>query len=341
MNAGLGWGLALVVVGGFLNGSFAVPMKKMPAWRWENTWLLYSLVGMVIVPWILAAWTIPHLGGVYAAAAWPNLAKVALFGLGWGVGSTLFGLGIDRVGMALGFAIILGVTASVGSLLPLLVLSPGELWTRRGYALLAGLALVVLGILFSSIAGGRRERDLAANAQRGLRSGFGAGMVICLFSGIFSAMLNFSFVFGRELQQLSLVAGAHPAMAANSTWVLALGAGFLANAGYCVFLLRKNRTWRTFRAEQASAAYWLRALVMGVIWFAGIAVYGMGGSALGPLGGVLGWPVFMAMVIVAANLWGAVTGEWKGTSRGAYIYSLTGIATLLVAIYIISRGSGV
>ncbi len=338
MSTGLGWGLALVVVGGFLNGSFAVPMKKMPAWRWENTWLLYSLVGMVIVPLILAVVTVPHLGGVYFSAAWPTLLKVALFGFGWGVGSTLFGLGIDRVGMALGFAIILGVTASVGSLLPLIVLSPGALWTRRGYALLAGLGLVILGILFSSIAGGRRERELSRKSQTETRRAFGTGLLICLFSGVFSAMLNFSFVFGKELQQLSLAAGARAAMAANSTWVLALGAGFLANAGYCFYLLRKNRSWRTFGAEQASAGHWLRALLMGVIWFAGIAVYGMGGTALGPLGGVVGWPVFMAMVIIAANLWGALTGEWKGASRGASTYAGMGIATLLGAIYVISLG---
>ncbi len=77
---------------------------------------------------------------------------------------------------------------------------------------------------------------------------------------------------------------------------------------------------------------------MGVIWFAGIAVYGMGGSALGPLGGVVGWPVFMAMDIVAANLWGALTGEWKGTSRQSLTYACIGMVTLLGAIYVISLG---
>ncbi len=250
MSTSLGWGLALVVVGGFLNGSFAAPMKKMPAWRWENIWLLYSLVGMVIVPLLLGIATVPHLGGVYFAASWPTLVKVALFGLGWGVGSTLFGVGIERVGMALGFAIILGVTASVGSLLPLLVLSPDALWTRRGYALLAGLGLVILGILFSSIAGGRRERELSAKSQAEPRRGFGTGLVICLFSGIFSAMLNFSFVFGKELQQLSLAAGARAAMAANAIWALALGAGFLANAGYCFYLLRRNHSWHAFQGNR-------------------------------------------------------------------------------------------
>lgn len=37
-------------------------------------------------------------------------AKVVLFGILWGVGATLFGLGISRVGLALGFALILGIT---------------------------------------------------------------------------------------------------------------------------------------------------------------------------------------------------------------------------------------
>jgi L-rhamnose-H+ transport protein len=53
---------------------------------------------------------------------------------------------------------------------------------------------------------------------------------------------------------------------------------------------------------------------------------------------VLGWPVFMAMVIVTANVWGFITGEWKGASRKARSYSVTGIAILVAAIVVISQG---
>lgn len=28
-------------------GSFVVPMKRMPAWRWENSWLVYSVTGLL------------------------------------------------------------------------------------------------------------------------------------------------------------------------------------------------------------------------------------------------------------------------------------------------------
>ena len=152
-------------------------------------------------------------------------------------------------------------------------------------------------------------------------------------------MLNFSFVLGKELQLTTLAVGARPNMASNLVWALALSAGFLANAGYCVYLLQKNRTWGVLTQKDIPAPYWLGAMLMGIVWFFGIAAYGMGATELGALGAVLGWPLFMAMNIIAANVWGAVIGEWRGASRLTYGYSWAGIAVLLVAIYVISRTS--
>lgn len=340
MSTQIVWGVGLVVLGGFLNGSFAFPMKRMPAWHWENTWVVYSVFGMLVVPWMFASATTPNLIDVCHRTSWTALTKVMVFGLGWGVGSTLFGLGIRQVGMALGFTVILGTTASLGSLLPLAVLHPGLLWTRQGYALMVGLLVVIAGVSLCSIAGRLRERDARVQRAESGRTNFGVGLVICILSGVFSAMLNFSFVFGKELQQLSLSAGASATMAANLTWALALSAGFVANAGYCGFLLQKNRTWSLFRAPDAAASYWLGGILMGVIWFSGIAVYGMGAATLGTLGGVVGWPLFMAMIIIAGNFWGVVTGEWSGASRRSYAYAWAGIVVLFLAIYVISRGGG-
>lgn len=339
MGAQVGWGIGLVVLGGFLNGSFAFPMKRMPAWRWENTWLVYSLVRMTIVPWMFAIATTPNWSSVCHQTSWPTLMKVMIFGFGWGVGSTLFGLGIRRVGLALGFAIILGITASVGALLPFVVLHPEQLWTRQGYSLMVGLLLVISGVLLCSKAGRLREREVPVQAENAGGLAFGLGLVICLFSGMLSAMLNFSFVFGKELQELSLAAGARPAMAANLIWAVALSAGFLANAAYCGYLLQRNHSWPLFTTRDAGGGYWLGGVLMGLVWFSGIAVYGMGGAMLGKLGGILGWPLFMAMIIIAGNLWGAVTGEWAGASRRSHAYCWAGIIVLLLAIYVISLGS--
>jgi L-rhamnose-H+ transport protein len=338
METHLGLGIGLVLLGGLLNGSFAAPMKRLPAWRWENTWLIFSLVATIVLPWAMALATVPNLGAIYQQTAWPVLLRVGLFGLGWGIGSTLFGLGITRVGMALGFAIILGITASMGSLFPLIVLHSEQLFSRAGYALMVGIVLVVVGIVFCSLAGRQREREIARAKNNPSRSGFGVGLVICIFSGIFSPMINFSFLFGGDLQQSSLAAGASPSMASNAVWSLALTGGLLPNAAYCLYLLQKNRTWPLYRAPAAGAGYWFGASLMGLVWFGGLVVYGMGATVLGPLGGIVGWPVFMAINITVANVWGALSGEWKGASRRSYAYSLVGIAILFVAIAVIGAG---
>src|SRR6266404_6520932 len=144
MSGSVVWGLAVVVLAGILQGSFAAPMKRMSAWRWENSWLLFALSGLIIFPWIINFATVPDVLEVYSRGSTSTLIKVVSFGLLWGAGATLFGLGISRVGMALGFALILGITASFGSLIPLIILHPEQLSDRRGLGLIIGSAVMVL-----------------------------------------------------------------------------------------------------------------------------------------------------------------------------------------------------
>ena len=335
MTGNLAAGLLLVVLAGMLNGSFAAPMKRMTDWRWENSWLIFAVSGLVAIPWAIAITTVPQLSSVYTGVSTSTLVKVVLFGILWGVGATLFGLGISRVGMALGFALILGITASFGSLLPMAILHPDQLTTRRGIALMIGTLVMALGLLFLALAGRARERD--TGGKEGERSGFTVGLVICIFSGVFSSMLNFSFVFGDELRVRALQLGASGAMAANPIWALAVSGGFLANFFYCVQLLNKNRTWGVFRQGNAGIQ-WLLGIAMGTLWFGGTLTYGVGAGVMGALGGIIGWPIFMTVDIIAALFWGALSGEWKGASRRALAYNWAGVAVLLFAIAIISAG---
>ena len=274
--------------------------------------------------------------GVYAEVSSSTLIKVASFGILWGIGATLFGLGISRVGLGLGFALILGITSSFGSLIPMAILHPQELSQKRGIALIAGTVIMVLGLVFLALAGRAREHDLGEDGGAG--SGFTVGLVICILSGLFSSMMNFSFVFGDELRRRALQSGATEAMAANPIWALTVSGGFVANFLYCVYLLNKNRTWSVFR-EGNSSIYWGLGFLMGLLWFGGTVLYGMGAASLGALGGIVGWPIFMTIDIIAALFWGAVSGEWREVSRRALIYNWTGVVILLLAIAVISVGN--
>jgi len=335
-------GTVLAVIGGIIHGSFALPMKRIEKrWAWENIWLVYSVVGLICLPILLAVATVPSLGDVYAGASGALLLQIALYGAGWGIGSTLFGLGISRIGMALGFAIILGMTSCLGSLIPMLALHPEELNTPKGHALLLGLAIVLAGIILCARAGALRDRDHAKSASPGTHAAgaFLAGLIICLFSGVLSPMLNFGFVFGAPLQAAAAQHGAAAGMEANVIWVPGLGGGFLINAGYSVYRLFKNRTWGNFTAPGTPLWFWIGSALMGLLWFGGLSIYGMGAAILGARGGVLAWPVFMSTVILTANVSGWLSGEWKGAKRSSLALSWAGLALLIVAIVVVARGA--
>ncbi len=144
-------GFFLVLLAGLLQGTFVLPMTLVKRWSWEHTWATFSLLGMFLFNWIITLLLVPNIFAVYAASPSHDLMILALFGAGWGVGAVLFGLGMDRLGMALGYPIIMGLIASLGALIPLLVFFPQTLLTERGLVLLAGTALVIFGIVLCSI----------------------------------------------------------------------------------------------------------------------------------------------------------------------------------------------
>jgi len=119
---------------GVLLGTFALPVKKVKIWQWENSWLLYSIWGTFALPLLLALDTIPELMTVYSAVPLSVSATVFSFGAGWGVANVFFGHGLKWMGSALGAAIMLGMNNALGSLLPILIYHPEDLARPIGLA---------------------------------------------------------------------------------------------------------------------------------------------------------------------------------------------------------------
>ena len=143
----------LILAGATANGSFGLLLKRAGPWRWEHIWLIYSLFGMAVIPWAMAASTVPSLPALLATASSEDIARVALYGLGWGVGSVLYGLALKLVGLGLSYAIVMGLTAAIGSLAPLVLLHREKVATREGSLILIGVAIVVAGVVLSGWAG--------------------------------------------------------------------------------------------------------------------------------------------------------------------------------------------
>jgi len=321
-------GLLLILAGGAMQGSFTVPQKFLRGWAWEAGWLFYSVAGLVVFPWLLLAAIVPRPLEVYAHAGFAPLALAALFGAGWGVGSVMFGLGVARVGMALAFAIIISLTAAVGSIVPLAVLHAGQFFTLRGAMLLLGLVIVIGGVALCSRAGMLKEAALHRKAGV-----FTRGLAICIGSGLTSPMFNFSIAFGDPISREASRMGANPANASIAILAVAVSSGFVVNAAYCIYLLVRNRSWNA-----PHPAGILLTILMGFLWMFGMFFYGIGQTSIGQLGPVLGWPLFMTVIVLVANAWGIATGEWRDAGRSAYRYLAAGNALMIVALVVIAWG---
>jgi L-rhamnose-H+ transport protein len=242
-----------LLLAGLLQGTFVLPMTLVRRWLWEHTWVTFSFLGMFVFNWIITLLIVPNIFAVYAGSPPREIVILALFGAGWGVGAVLFGLGMDRLGMALGYSIIMGLIASLGALIPLLVFVPHTLLTTKGLVLLAGTALMILGIVLCSSGGSRRAPSGSASAKRS--SAFALGLAIALMAGILSCLPNVGVAFGGSVTRVAGRLGVSPASSGNTVWALLFTFGFVVNAAYCLFLMVSKKTTRQYWGEETTQTW--------------------------------------------------------------------------------------
>lgn len=330
-------GLLLLVLAGVMNGSFTLPMKFTRQWNWENTWLAWTIFALLIFPPVLAGLTIPHLGEVYSDAGAGIVIRVAAFGAGWGVSQVLFGLAVDSIGIALTFSIVLGLSAAVGSLVPLFQLHSEKAFTHEGLGIIAGVFIVLVGVTICAIAGRKREAA-THSAEHSVERSYGKGLASAVICGFGAAFVNLGLAFGRPLIDGARTLGAGPVWAPDAALLPVMVAGAIPNLAYCIYLMRKNRSANQY-VREGTASYWGLAALMAFFWFASTEVYGMASERLGALGPVLGWPSFMSLIVITANIWSVMTGEWKNTGKQPIRIMSAGVVTLVLAVFVIALAS--
>ena len=147
--------------------------------------------------------------------------------LGWGLGGIFWGKAIAAVGMALGISLLMGLLNVFGSPVLLAVTQgPGKLLEPTGLALLAAVAVMMIGVAICAAAGAAKQRELCvgsdAEGNRGPSTKFAVGLAFCIVSAVLSAMVNFGFVWGEPIKQAAIKSQASIAAAPNAI----LGVGF-------------------------------------------------------------------------------------------------------------------
>lgn len=331
--------MAIIFLSGTCNGAFALPMKFSRAWRWENTWLVFTLLSLAVLPLALAARFVPNLAEVYRGVALRALFWPLLFGFIWGIAQTTYGVSIRMVGIGLAITVVAGLSCLFGSLIPLLVFNPGDLLRPRGILLLLSIPILLWGLMLYGEAGQHREKEqgLPNPGDSASRLSFKAGLAICVFTGIFGPSFNFGFAFSGDLIRRSLDLGASAVTSTYSVWPLVLGAGLIPNLIYCLFLLARGRGFGLFYRGGAAREV-LLAVAMAAVWLAGIVGYGVGATWVGQYGTSVGFALFIAATILSSNLAGIFTGEWKNTSRATRKLLAKAVAVTLVSVVVLNLG---
>lgn len=320
-----------------MNAAYALPMKLNKKWQWEHSWFAFSIVGLAVVPTVITRLTVPALWSTYAGVSAGTLAAMALFGAGWGVSMVFFGLALVRVGMAITFAVSLGTSAAAGALTPLFSQHRDQALSRQGGLILLGVLVILAGVALCGLAGREREKVRAQEIKSG-RGGSLTGLLFAFISGILGSMLNLGLVFGGSIQRSAQQHGASPAMMSNPVWLPCLYAGFLPGAVYCYVLMRKNGNVKKLRLD-GTWYYWIAAASMGVLWFGSIVLYSISTVKLGDLGASIGWPLFLASIVVASTILGALSGEWANSGKRSFRTMIAGVSCLSLAIVILSWAS--
>ena len=326
-------GIGLTMIAGVMSGNCMLPMKYARRWRPENVWFVFSIVSLLVLPWALAFAVVPQLLEVYRILPIRAMIAPFLFGAGWGIAQILFGISVRRLGMSVGYAIIVGLGAVLGTLVPLFV-GQRALVTNTGLTMiLAGVVVMVIGIALTAWGGKVKEHATAAGLAAASQRGYLAAVLLAILCGVLAPMLNYAFAFGQDLAEEAVRLGSSPVAAAYAVWPVALLGGLILNIGYSGFLLQRNSTWTAF-GEDVRDVIWPG--LMGVLWMGAFALYGMSAVYLGALGTSIGWGLFQIFMIMTATMSGLLTGEWRGAPRSAMVLLAAGMAGLVGATLLLS-----
>jgi L-rhamnose-H+ transport protein len=151
-------------------------------------------------------------------------------------------------------------------------------------------------------------------------------------------MMNVGFAYGAPLAAAAAIRGGNSLWVTDAVWVPLLAGGAVPNVLYCIYLMAKRKTTTNYTPPSFARNLPL-ACAMGILWFGSSVLYGIATAFLGELGPVVGWPLFMSLIVIVATLLGLWTGEWRGAARSAFRVQGFAVAVLVVAVVVLSHAT--
>lgn len=369
-------------IGGFASATNFIPFRGIKRWSWEIYWLIQGFAAWIVAPTVLGSIFVPNLFGIIHQAYATNPRNVLLafvFGVLWGVGGITFGLAIRYLGIALGYAIALGLCAAFGTVVP--PIAHGQflsiLHQTSGQIILLGVLVCLVGVAINGAAGVSKEKEFTPEekAEAGETDyNFGRGIAIAILAGFMSSFFAFGLDAGKpigDLAKTQLLAGGRLDLWQNlPVLVVVLWGGFVTNFIWSAILIFQNGSVRQFagepgnnpmRATHASGTTLVdfdpldpstydrvapKTLVANYFFasLAGIVWYFQFffysmGQTKMGKYDFSSWTLHMASIIIFATLWGLTLREWHGTSRRTKLLVSAGLFLLISSTIVVGYGN--
>ena len=343
-------GVVLHAIGGLAAASFYIPYRGVKRWSWETYWIVGGLFSWILAPWAVCLAILPQTLEVLRDAGGSAIRWTFFFGVLWGVGGLTFGLTMRYLGIALGYAIALGLCAAFGTLIPPLFQGRmGEILTHRpGQVVVLGVVVCLAGIAVSGRAGVRKEGEVSDAVKRATVAEFslGRGMAVAVACGVMSACMAFGFAAGKPIAEAALRRGAPSLWQNLPVLIVVMFGGFVTNLVWCVFLSRKNGSAGELWGRRPGSPpdtppllpNYLLCAVAGVTWYLQFFFYSMGTTRMGRYD-FSSWTLHMASIIAFSTIWGLALHEWKGTSLRTRSLVAAGLILLVASTVVVGYGN--
>jgi len=337
-------GVATHAVGAFFAANCYAPQKKVRRWSWQSYFLTQAAFCWFLLPILGAALTIPHLGTVLAEAPKSAMLTSYLLGMAYGIGGMSFNISIRYIGFSLTYAIAVGLSSVLGTLIPSLV--RGTLLTTFSKSgsgwVLAGLVVGTLGIALCGAAGRLKEKHLPTADGKNEFS-LMKGLLLSLLAGVLSAVYGFALEAGEPIADVATQYGAG-VWRGNVTYLFANTGAFVTTAIYCLYLHARHRTLgELIELPAGPEKAWLplnfaMAALTGLLWYGQFFFYNLGHVRMGTFK-FTSWAIHMITLVLFSNLTGIVFREWKGCRSSTKATITFALAVLTLAILAMTYGN--
>jgi len=337
-------GVGLHAIGACFAAFCYTPQKLVKRWSWQTYWIVQASFCWLILPVVVAYLTIPDLMGVLAEAPKSAMLWALFLGMVYGIGGTSFGLAIKHIGLSLTYAIAIGLSCIVGTLVPPLVEGTlGEKLSKAGaHWVIAGIVVGVLGIAISGWAGRQKEKDLEGTAQKG-QFNLAKGLAISILAGVISAFYGFAMNAGKPIADVAEKAGAD-VFSGNVVYIFSNTGAFITTLIYCLYLQNKEKTSKEFtklpkgEGKASISLNYVMAFLTGCFWYGQFFFYNLGHVRMGDYKFV-SWGIHMIMLVLFSTIVGLIFKEWLKCRVRTYVAVGLAFFVLLGSILLIANGN--